>query len=191
MRALFGFLRVFALLTPEPFPSRSVTFESQTIGNQLETTVGTYELLWVKFCGGSLALGHRPGKRLRKQLTAEGCTLVVSLLSDSESNAVSTPNRLRLPLHTAAPPDKSRDNEVTLALQRVRLELLNRGNVFIHCSAGLHRTGMIAYALCRFTGLDRQESISLIKELRELTSTELTESRIAWAERFANGENAE
>ena len=157
----------------------------------MEIKVGTYELHWVNFCGGLLALGHRPGKRLRKQLSAQGCTLVVNLLSDNESNADPSPNRLRLPLHTAAPPDESRDNEVLLALQRIRMQLADNGKVFIHCSAGLHRTGMIAYALCRFSGLDRQESISLIEELRTLTATELTETRIAWAERFTNGEYAE
>ena len=41
--------------------------------------------------------------------------------------------------------------------------------VLIHCSAGVHRTGTIAYTLSRMSGLDRNEAFESLKIMREET----------------------
>lgn len=64
-------------------------------------------------------------------------------------------------------------------------ELARGGKVYVHCSAGLHRTGMIAYAYFRHRAMSTQDAKTAILELRELTASELTAERCAWGDRFA------
>lgn len=45
--------------------------------------------------------------------------------------------------------------------------------VVVHCSAGLHRTGAICYALLRLGGLGRDEAVARVRLARELTADEL------------------
>lgn len=150
--------------------------------------MSSYQLTWRSHQGGQLALGHKPGKRLRAQLEATGCTLVVSLLSEEESRAEGGPNRVRLPLSGAAPPGPERDEDVRSLFAAMTAELARGGKVFVHCSAGLHRTGMIAYAYFRHLGMSPEAATTAIRELRELTATELTRERCAWGDRFAGPE---
>lgn len=49
--------------------------------------------------------------------------------------------------------------------------LLDEGNsLFIHCSAGIHRTGMIAYGLLRWRGMEQNEALTIIRMIREETA---------------------
>ena len=41
--------------------------------------------------------------------------------------------------------------------------------VLIHCTAGIHRTGMVAYSLLRFSGYTQQESLETILLMRKET----------------------
>ena len=147
--------------------------------------MSSYRLTWRPHQGGELALGHKPGKRLRAELETANCSLVVNLLSERESRAEAGPHRVRLPLETANPPPPERDAEVRAVFERMTAELAKGGRVFVHCSAGLHRTGMIAYAYFRQLGLDPAAAEAAIRELRELTAAELTRERCAWGDRFA------
>ena len=146
--------------------------------------MGSYRLKWVPVGGGQLALGHRPGRALRQAIEEQGCDLVLNLLSERESRAAVGPHRIRLPLDGAAPPDPARDPEVRAVLAQVQQALAGGQRVYVHCSAGLHRTGMIAYALLRSMGQDAEGAVATIRELRALTADELTKPRIAWGERL-------
>lgn len=147
--------------------------------------MGSYQLNWVYCCGGWVALGHRPGKRLRKQLDSERCTLVVNLLSENESRCRSSHSRIRVPMQSADPPNRSRDAEICRAFSTMKRELENGGKIYIHCSAGLHRTGMFGYAFFRFLEFNKIEAFALVEEMRKLTAIELTEIRRAWGDQFA------
>jgi len=54
--------------------------------------------------------------------------------------------------------------------------------ILIHCSAGMHRTGMIAYAILRCHGLDGDGALHAIDIMRPHTRGALDAERIDWAE---------
>ena len=144
-----------------------------------------YQLTWRPIAGGELAIGHRPGKKLRKALDESGCTLVVNLLSETESSASQSETRVRLPLAGANPPGSERNEEVRALFERMRTELEAGGRVYLHCSAGLHRTGMIGNAFMRWLGLSPEAALAQLRELRPLTADEVGTERLAWGEQFA------
>lgn len=149
-----------------------------------------YVLTWRPLAGGYLALGHKPGRKLREQLEVQGCTLVVSLLSESESPASTSDRRLRLPLAGADPPRPERTAEVVALFERMRAALGEGGRIYLHCSAGLHRTGMVANAFLRWLGYSADEALALITELRPLTASAVGDARLRWGEDFARDSGA-
>ena len=64
-------------------------------------------------------------------------------------------------------------------VKKIYERVLNNESVLIHCSAGLHRTGMFAYALLRKGGCGHQKAISLIGEMRK-------ETRLALEDKYLN-----
>ena len=74
--------------------------------------------------------------------------------------------------------------EMIAAFERLDVELAAGGRVYVHCSAGLHRTGMFAHAFLRHRGLTSPEAVETIAALRPLTAAELTPERMAWGDRF-------
>lgn len=152
--------------------------------------MGSYRLTWRPLLNGHIALGHKPGKRLRAQLDAAGCTLVVNLLGARESRARASASRIRLPLAGAEPPGPERAPEVLACFAAMTDALAAGGKVYVHCSAGLHRTGMIAYAYFRHLGDAREQAVARIAALREQTAAELREARMAWGDQLAPGPGA-
>lgn len=149
--------------------------------------MSSYRLTWRPLRGGFLAIGHKPGRALREALASGGCTRVLSLLADHESAAEANETRIRLPLASADPPGAHRIPEIRACFEQLA-ELLDRGEkIYIHCSAGLHRTGMITHAFLRWLGHSRAQSLAMIAELREATAAAATEPRLAWGDQFAAG----
>ena len=58
--------------------------------------------------------------------------------------------------------------------------------IYIHCSAGIHRTGMITYGLLRFLGNDIETSHQILLKLRQVTSEQVGEERLKWGDYFYN-----
>jgi protein tyrosine/serine phosphatase len=57
---------------------------------------------------------------------------------------------------------------------------------YIHCSAGIHRTGMITYGLLRYLGKDKNDAKQTLLNLREVTANQVGEERLTWADQFAD-----
>lgn len=57
--------------------------------------------------------------------------------------------------------------------------------VYLHCAAGLHRTGMIAAAILLLGEGPEIDLVARIHELRPETAAELRADRVAWARRIA------
>lgn len=59
------------------------------------------------------------------------------------------------------------------------------GSILIHCSAGIHRTGTVAYGLLRWRGMGRQQALKLIYRIRRETAEGMLEKRMRWGEKIA------
>ena len=158
-------------------------YTSSNSGLQFAWASFAMKINWVQIGKGRMALGHRPKLRAIPFLPAEGCGCVVTLLSEKEGaleiGSVVRESAIRwiwIPLATGNPPQKT-PNE----LHEIE-EAIHAGfSVFIHCSAGMHRTGMIALAVLRRIGYTEAQSLELIKAMRIETFAALNQKHIGWA----------
>lgn len=147
---------------------------------------------FVKVGNGRLALNHRPGGRDFKLLRESGCTHVVTLLKESEF-AQKIGNQTKnaglqwvwLPVPNGNHPEGDVHERLLAAMPHLS-QLLDEGNsLFIHCSAGIHRTGTVAYGLLRWRGMERDEAMRVINEMRKETAEGMMEKRMRWGDENA------
>ena len=144
-------------------------------------------LYWHALREGALAVGHRPGKKMIQAMPHQGVTHVLTLLAASEGaedigRAVQMAGLawVWLPLASADPPGEDRHEEITQTFEAVRQALDDGGHVYVHCSAGIHRTGMVTYALLQHLGLPDDEALAALAELRAETAEGVGAERLAW-----------
>lgn len=78
-----------------------------------------------------------------------------------------------------------RQPRIADALRSMAEILRAGGRIYLHCSAGIHRTGMITAALLFHLGFDEHDVKALLTALRPLTATEMGTERFEWAQSFA------
>jgi protein-tyrosine phosphatase len=146
---------------------------------------------WVNVGKGRLAIGHRPKLKALPALKEAGCTHLLTLLGEREGamtigQAAQSVHIewLWLPLENGDPPPEVREPEVRAMLERLKLLLGYGRSILVHCSAGIHRTGMISYALLRHVGLAPEQARLTLGELRAVTAEGVGEARVAWGDRF-------
>lgn len=137
-----------------------------------------------------LILGPRPGKKSREAIAAQGVTDIVTLLSPREQpESVSKLTRgigarwHHFPIdgghmETLAKVDLSRLFLLYDEIARERPDAV----IYLHCSAGIHRTGFVIYALLRYRGLSPEAAEAEVANLRPVTSAQVGEDRLALAE---------
>jgi len=149
-------------------------------------------LRWVPVLEGALAIGPRPGRgALERGFRDHGVSHVLTLLSEAEGapaigRALGTAGVgwLWLPLVGSRPPGRARTDEVRCMLDAVTRILAAGGHVYVHCAAGIHRTGMVTWAILRRAGMRPDEARVALEELRPLAAAEVGAERLAWAETF-------
>jgi hypothetical protein len=138
----------------------------------------------------TLILGPRPGKKSRDAIKAHGVTDMVTLLSPREQpDSVSKIARSidadwhHFPIdgghmETLAGVDLSRLFLLYDEIIRARPDAV----IYLHCSAGIHRTGFVIYALLRYRGLSPEAAAVEVANLRTVTSDQVGADRLALAE---------
>lgn len=146
---------------------------------------------FLSLAGGRLALGHRPKKSALVALASEGCTHVLTLMAEREGapqvGEFSRATGLRwlwFPLDNGDPLPAARARDAHDLLDQLTSLLHAGGSVFVHCSAGIHRTGMITNALLRRLGLPQGQARAALRELRQVTAEGVGEHRLAWGDRL-------
>lgn len=146
-----------------------------------------------------LCIGHRPKRDDLLDLRDEGFTHIVTVLGESEGACDVGREAeklgfhwLWLPLGSAKVPvqdlnDADNIRDVIRELKSLFLSGDARGTgarVYLHCSAGIHRTGMMTLLLLRKLGYDAEESLHILNQLREESARNIGRQRIQWALEF-------
>ena len=138
----------------------------------------------------TLILGPRPGKKSKDAIATRGVTDLVTLLSPREQpDSVSKIARTigaqwhHFPIDgghmdTLANVDLSQLFLLYDEIVRSREDAI----IYLHCSAGIHRTGFVIYALLRYRGLTPEAATAEVATLRPVTSEQVGEDRLALAE---------
>lgn len=139
-----------------------------------------------------LSIGPRPSNRLLADLHALGVTDLVTLLSHSEGGEQIGQRAVAhhvswhwLPMRGAdlaqIDPDMLKGRLIALAAGFRAIEEPRR--IHVHCSAGIHRTGMVAYGLLRLSGLGPGDACAALARMRAVTAEGMTEDRRRFVDR--------
>lgn len=136
-------------------------------------------------------LGPRPGKKSKDAIQAQGVTHMLTLLSPREQP--DSVKRIAQAIGAAwhhFPIDgghiETLDKVDLRALFQLYDEFLRADDdavIYLHCSAGIHRTGFVVYLLLRYRGLSADAASAELTRLRPVTSDQVGEDRLALAER--------
>lgn len=150
---------------------------------------------FIPVLNGALACFHRPSKSGLSILQQQGCSVVITLQSQTE-----------LPHEIESYCRQVGLRWVWVALQGANKKLLESNNtawlirealcsahdllksgerILVHCAAGIHRTGLFCYALLRISGYDQERTLDTIKQIRQVTFDRCGKSRFDLAEHLA------
>lgn len=153
------------------------------------------DVVLVPVAGGALALTHRPKLKAIPALRGLGATHLVTLLAEREGaqqigDAATAAGLTWLwtPLDGGDVPDAARTAELRPRLIEIAAVIAGGGKVIVHCSAGIHRTGMIGYALLRQLGLSADAARQKLSALRGVTAEGVGSDRLTWGDSLAGGE---
>lgn len=148
------------------------------------------EARWVAVSSGRLALSHRPKLKDIPKLAQQGCQRIVTIQGHNEA-----PGQIErtargagmawtwIPVGHGKFPEDEADRLMRRGLQELVAAVEAGESVLIHCSAGIHRTGMLAFALLRWFGIPEGEALELIATMRPETREGMRAEQFAWGNR--------
>ena len=126
-------------------------------------------------------------------LKLQNTTHLLTLLSEDEGSGdiktLTEKSGLRwlwFPMKSAGNPSDDRYQELATLFLNMQKILSEGGKIYIHCSAGIHRTGMITFAFLRFIGLNEDQAQIKLAELRSTTREGVGEDRMKWGNSVFN-----
>jgi protein-tyrosine phosphatase len=133
---------------------------------------------------------RRPKLKTLSRLREAGATHLVTLLADADAAQLGNAAKavglewLWVPLFNGDPPPPDRDSDMRATIEGIARSITNGGRVVLHCSAGIHRTGMIAYAILREFGQSPDQARATLERLSPITAGHVGEVRLAWGDRL-------
>lgn len=151
------------------------------------------ELNFQKVKSGYIALGGRPGLGKIDELIENGTTLIVTLLKETEKNVrelgelIESKNIAWIWFPLSASKLQTGDNfriQINTLFDDLIRHLNNKEKIFIHCAAGVHRTGSFTNALLLKCGFTESESKELIYKMRPVTAIEAVTKHWNWSKKI-------
>jgi protein tyrosine phosphatase (PTP) superfamily phosphohydrolase (DUF442 family) len=145
------------------------------------------DIRWVSVGTGRVALSHRPKLKDIAKLPEQGCQRMVTIQGPHES-----PSQIEKAVRQAALtwtwiavgdgkfPEGEAHRLLSQGVKEVAAAVQAGESVLIHCSAGIHRTGMFAFALLRWLEFSETEALEKIAEMRPHTREGMHADHIAW-----------
>ena len=165
----------------------------KTLRSQLNKISKMESLSWIPCLDGEVAIGHRPGAIQVEGIALQGGSHILTLITLKEGADTvlhlagkAGLKSLHFPMDSAKPVDPSRMDELRTILSTCRALLCEGKRLYIHCSAGIHRTGYITWILLRFCGLNSEETAALLAMARAVTADQVGAARLAEADRLAD-----
>lgn len=147
--------------------------------------------IFVNVSAGSLSLGHRPGRGTYASLKRASASHIATILSRAEgAEAIGVAAReagfawIWLDLGSTKQLPSLKSPAIRSTIETLANALAAGGRVYLHCSAGIHRTGMIAAALLYRLGHDEAGVVARLAAMRAITARDVGETRMAWAHAF-------
>jgi protein-tyrosine phosphatase len=147
---------------------------------------------WVAVGSGRLALSHRPKLKDIAKLPGQGCSRLLTIQGNHEA-----PDQIEravrraglawtwIPVGDAKFPQEEADKLMRRGLMELVAGIEAGESVLIHCSAGIHRTGMLAFGLLRWLGLSEEEALEKIATMRPQTRDGMHKEHMAWGNQIA------
>ena len=137
-----------------------------------------------------LAVGPRPGRKSVDCLRAQQFSHVCTLLGPHEnaSDIERLANQLGckwiwLPITGGRLEVLGQLNMPQLVCRLLdNLDPVSGNHIYIHCSAGIHRTGFAAYTILRLRGLTQIQALNELETMRKVTAAQLGAERVTLAE---------
>jgi len=133
-----------------------------------------------------ITIGHLIGKKFNYN----GYTHIVTLISEREGASeigikIKEQNIewIWLPMENANIKSISPKKFIEYLEIVKEIALIPENNIYIHCSAGIHRTGMITYGVYRLLGYSENEALNVLHKLRPVTEENVAIKRIKFVER--------
>lgn len=145
--------------------------------------------MWIELGAGRLTVRGRPSHKALPGLRGDGCTHIVTLLSEREGarelgDAVKAAGMgwVWCPLPNGTPPVGDAHARVVQSIEEMSRLVDAGGSLLIHCAAGIHRTGMIAYGLLRWRGLAPDVALERLGAMRAHTRDGVDPKHLRWGD---------
>ncbi len=165
------------------------------VSAKIRQTRKVYRNKDVRFCkvlGGSISAFAKPSVGKLLELEEANINTIVTLLQEKEGLEhikLHAENKhidwIWVPL-SAGKLNQGNEVEILEAYKEIIAKLGSGENIFVHCAAGVHRTGLFIYGLLLKLGFDFTQARELIYTIRPVTAIEMVGKHWKWIERVVD-----
>lgn len=184
--------KVRAAIKEDPSVGKQLGQLVALISAAVKSQTAKIDMTWVPVGGGFLSIGHKPGGKLPfDAMKQNGTSVILTLLHENEGaeqigqqTSKAQLTWVWFPFSASRPHTGNAVTDVVELYNSLQALLDNGNRIYIHCSAGIHRTGMITYGLLRYMGNTEAEAKEMLLQLRPVTSAQVGDERLQWGDQF-------